>query len=218
MKQTEANIWDNIWARKNLWTSIIDLGRNIYNFFFKRVLRRYLSPKSRMLEIGCGSSTLSLSLASSIKELVGADISPEALDRSRREALNRGVSNVTFVLGDCRKLAFEPNFDFVWSQGLIEHFDDPGQIVGEHYRMLAPGGTALLSVPYKYSYHTLWYIITRPRLLRFLWPWTDQVFFSKQELLALGQQYCPSAQVFFLRPLFLGIVFLEMRKPKSVSV
>lgn len=216
MKQTEAKIWDDIWARRNLGSLIIDLGRNVYNFFFARVLRRYLGSQSRMLEIGCGSSTLSLSLAKDIRELVGVDISPEALERSGREALGRGVTNALFVLGDCRNLALNPHFDFVWSQGLIEHFDNPGEIVTEHYRMLAPGGTALLSVPYKYSYHTLWYKLTRPKSLRFLWPWTDQVFFSKTELLKLGKDATQNSQVFFLHPLALGIVMLEMRKPLDI--
>lgn len=204
--------WEGVWKRTTLLTHLINNGREIYNFFFRRQLRKYLNAQSAMLELGCGTSTLTLSLAPHIARLVGLDISDTALELSKKYAKNNGISNATFIKGDCFAVPFENEFDFVWSQGLIEHFDNSAAIVGEHYKALKSGGTALISVPYRYSYHYLWYVITRPKILRQFWPWTEQKFFTRNELLDLGRHISNSSKIIFLKPFFLGIMMLEIRK------
>lgn len=204
--------WEAIWKRRGLLDRFIDTGRDIYNWFFRRLLLRYLTPTSSVLEMGSGRASLTLSLANRIGSLTGVDISETAVEQSTQDALKRGLTNTRFLIDDCTKLALTERFDFVWSQGLLEHFEDPHTIASEHYRMLAPGGVALLSVPYKYSYHTIWYTLTRPTFLRFLWPWTEQIFYDKKELLAIGKTITPHARTYLLQPFPLGIVFLEMKR------
>jgi SAM-dependent methyltransferase len=41
----------------------------------------------------------------------------------------------------------EESFDLVYSSGLIEHFEDTRAVVGEHLRLLKPGGRLVLIVP-----------------------------------------------------------------------
>ncbi len=209
----QAGEWQAIWERKGLLDHIIDAGRTTYNFFFRRVLRRYLTPQSKVLELGCGRASLTLSLCSEIKELAGIDISDVAVQQASEYAKKHGIHNARFAVGDCTALNLGESFDFTWSQGLIEHFDDSRPITKAHYDALAPGGAALISVPYRYSYHAVWYILTRPALLRPLWPWTEQKFFNGKMLLALGKSITPHARVYFLQPFPLGIIFLELRKP-----
>jgi 2-polyprenyl-3-methyl-5-hydroxy-6-metoxy-1,4-benzoquinol methylase len=215
-KTTEqAEDWQSIWARRGLLDSTIDAGRSTYNHFFRALLRRHLTKESSLLEVGCGRASLTLSLAPEIKKLVGVDISEVAVEQTTAYAKEHGIKNATFFVDDCTKLSLTEKFDLVWSQGLLEHFDDPVIVAREHYNALAPGGTALMSVPYQYSYHTAWYHGTRPRMLRFLWPWTgvEQCFFNKRTLLAVGKQVTPSARVFTLQPFPLGIIILEFKKP-----
>lgn len=207
-----AQEWDVVWARKNFFGRTIDLGREVYNSFFRRLLRRYLRPSSTLLEIGCGTSTLTLSLAPEITSLTGVDISEEALERSRNKALEMKVTNAVFLNADCLNLSFKDAFDVVWSQGLLEHFDDPQTVVNEHFKALKPGGIALLSVPYRYSYHYVWYLLTRPACLRKFWPWTEQQFYTKKDLEAFGLKVTPHVRVFFLRPFLLGLALLELKK------
>lgn len=208
----QTSQWQEIWERQGLLDTVIDWGRSTYNWFFRRILRRYLTPCVAMLELGCGRASLSLSLCPEIKSLVGVDISDVAVEQASRSAQKQGIHNATFILDDCTKLATTERFDFVWSQGLLEHFEDPIVVAREHYRTLAPGGTALLSVPYKYSYFALWYVCTRPKIFRRLWPWTEQRFFTHRELLAVGRAVAPQARVFLLHPFLLGIIFLELHR------
>ena len=217
-KSTEqAEQWQEIWERHNAVDTVIDCGRTVYNFFFRRILRKYLTNSSNMIELGCGRASLSLSLVPEIGSLTGADISDVAVTQANSYALRKGLRNTRFIVADCTNLGsdFDEKFDFSWSQGLIEHFDDSTAITGQHYTSLRPGGVALISVPYRYSYHNVWYTLTRPRLLLRFWPWTEQKFFDKKTLLALGKSITPHSRVFLLQPFPLGIVFLEMQKPAT---
>ena len=214
----QAGEWQAVWSRKGGFVdSVIDLGRTIYNLFFRRILRRYITKDTRMLELGSGRASLSLSICKEIKSLYGVDISDVALKQASASAESLGVSNAKFIIGDCTKLNIDDKFDFVWSQGLIEHFDDPTLVAREHYKALVPGGVVLISVPYKYSYHTIWYKMSRPKLLRWLWPWegTEQRFFNHKELTRVGRAITPHFRVFLMQPFPLGIIFLEMRKPSN---
>jgi len=214
----QAGEWQAVWSRKGGFVdSVIDLGRTIYNLFFRRILRRYITKDTRMLELGSGRASLSLSICKEIKSLYGVDISDVALKQASASAESLGVSNAKFIIGDCTKLNIDDKFDFVWSQGLIEHFDDPTLVAREHYKALVPGGVVLISVPYKYSYHTIWYKMSRPKLLRWLWLWegTEQRFFNHKELSDVGTAITPHFRVFLMQPFPLGIIFLEMRKPSN---
>ncbi|MFA6294909.1 MAG: class I SAM-dependent methyltransferase [Candidatus Paceibacterota bacterium] len=211
-KEKHRDVWQKIWQRKNISSRIIDYGRSAYNGFFRRLLKKHLNKETRLLELGCGTSTLTISLANEIKSLVGLDISPEALRLSREHSRELGAMNTEFIEGDCLNVPFENEFDIVWSQGLIEHFDNPATVVEQHYRALKPGGTVLISVPYKWSYIMPWYLITRPKIFRSFWPWTDQIFFTKKDLLAIGKSITPHSKTYLLQPFLLGIVILEIKK------
>ncbi len=216
----EANVeesggsWEAIWKRRNLMSAAINGGRHVYNGFFRRLMRRHITPQTRLLELGCGTSTLTVSLAKEVAEVVGLDISPEALELSKKAAEKAGATNTRFVIGDCLNIPreYENAFDVVWSQGLMEHFENPLLVAQQHFRALKKGGVALISVPYRLSFYTPWYWLTRPKLLRPLWPWTEQVFFTKKQLKAIGGAIVPSPKVYLLQPFFLGIVILELKK------
>lgn len=209
----QAPEWENIWKRQNALDQFIDAGRTVYNWFFRRLLLRHVTKDSTLLEMGCGRASLTLSLCPHIKKLVGVDISDTAVQQATAAAARLGYTNASFIIDDCTDLSLSERFNAVWSQGLLEHFDDPITVAREHYRALAPGGVALLSVPYKYSYHSVWYGLTRPKVLRRFWPWTEQRFFDHKELREVGNAVAPHVRTYLLSPFPLGIILLEMRRP-----
>ncbi len=212
--------WNKVWLRGGLLTRLVSLGRNFYNLFFKNLLLKYIKPETNLIELGCGTAGLGLLLASNFDKYHGVDISPVIIESARNDARRKGIDNMTFSVADCRNLGqeYENKFDLAWSQGLIEHFDNPGVVVQSHIQAVKPGGTVLISVPYKYSYHVLWYKFTRPRILRRFWLWTEQRFFSHKELGELGRQSGFPYRVFLLPPsvlgFFLGIIILEISKKR----
>src|ERR1700751_4418018 len=53
-----------------------------------------------VLDVGCGEAAISLTLAELGYTTVGLDLSPTAIDLARREAEQRGLTNVTFEVAD----------------------------------------------------------------------------------------------------------------------
>jgi 2-polyprenyl-3-methyl-5-hydroxy-6-metoxy-1,4-benzoquinol methylase len=114
----------------------------------QRLLGTYIRPGMDVLEIGFAPGKQLAYVAS----VFGARVT--GLDSSRRGV---GVAKTLFDrLGIEADLRCEDvfsttlpsnNFDFVYSAGLIEHFDDPRPLVRRHVEFLKPGGTTVMLVP-----------------------------------------------------------------------
>ncbi len=198
MKVT-AQDWDQVWKSKSILMKILDNMRQIFTeSLYKKVFQPYINKNTKILELGCGSSTTSLYIAPKIKQFTGLDTSNEALSLSKLNAKKLNVKNAKFVKGDCFHIPFKDNsFDIVWSQGLLEHFDNPQGIMNEAIRTTKKNGYIITIVPATFSFHKLWYIITRPKLLRKLWPWTKQKFFTQKRLNALIDNRVDLKKIFY---------------------
>lgn len=70
----------------------------------------------RTLELGCGTGTNAVYLASEGFDVTAVDISPLAIHRAQERARASGV-NVRFILADLREFRPERPFDFVFDRG-----------------------------------------------------------------------------------------------------
>lgn len=221
MNDSRKNSWEKIWKKKGPFEKIIDLGRSVYSYFYSRVILKYSNPGTEVAELGCGTATTAILLSKKIKKYTGLDYSQAAVDLASENLKNAGVENSEIIQMDALNIPLEQmnRFDLVWSAGLIEHFPDYAQIIRSHYDLAKPnGGIILLAVPYQYSYHYLWYLLTRNRYLNRFWPWenTDMKLLRKKELLEAGLKVSPNAKVRFLSPsaigFILGIIVLEIKR------
>jgi SAM-dependent methyltransferase len=77
----------------------------------------------------------------------GVDVS---IDVVREAARVLRAHRPGFAVGDVRAIPFrEGSVDAVYSMGTIEHFEEYAQAVREIFRVLKPGGTAIVGVPNK---------------------------------------------------------------------
>lgn len=101
-----------------------------------------------VLEIGCAPGKqlayIGKFLGASIS---GLDYSEKGIELSRR-FLRKLNMEADLRCEDILSTTFHPgSFDVVYSQGVIEHFDNPENIVRHHIQMLKSTGVSLMLVP-----------------------------------------------------------------------
>ena len=58
-----------------------------------------------MLDMYCGAGTISLFLAKAAKQVIGAEIIPEAVENARENARRNGIENADFICADASEAA-----------------------------------------------------------------------------------------------------------------
>lgn len=107
-------------------------------------LTNSLRPGSRVLEVAPGPGYLAIELAQAGHVVVGLDISKTFVEIARENAREQSA-NVDFQLGDAAHMPLESaSFDLVVCRAAFKNFAEPAQSLKEMYRVLKPGGSALI--------------------------------------------------------------------------
>ncbi|KJX95688.1 ubiquinone biosynthesis methyltransferase UbiE like protein [Zymoseptoria brevis] len=108
-------------------------------------LQPYLSAGQKIIDIGCGVGSITIDLAQRTPDghVLGIDKDP-AIEVARKEALNQGIKNVDFMVGDATNLQelAANSFDVAHCHQVLLHLGDPVQALKEIHRILLPGGLA----------------------------------------------------------------------------
>lgn len=103
----------------------------------------------RVLEIGFAPGNMLAWVAKSLgAQVAGLDFSVIGVQASRKLFEVWGLPG-DLHCEDIRATTLLPEtFDLVYSQGFIEHFEDPTEMVRRHVLLLKPGGRALITIPH----------------------------------------------------------------------
>lgn len=208
-------LWEKCWKEQNSLFNIIGFGRRIYNFFLFRFIKKYINEKTDFLEFGCGTASLGIKIAEKVNSYTGIDFEQNILRGACADFERAGLKNYCFEVKNVLNFESKKKFDIVWSQGFIEHFDDPSFLICKHLKMLKEGGRAVMSVPARYSYHHFWYMLTRFKLFRRFWPWPDAIFISKKMFSGFMEKLNINSsryEVVYLKPRILGLLILIVDK------
>ena len=163
---TEVDFWNRAWSgdiRLRLPSPWIVSTRDL-----QRLIARYVQAGQDVLEIGCAPGKILAWVAANFHAQVsGLDYSPRGFDQARRLFAALRIP-ADLRCEDLRQTTFpRERFDLVYSIGVIEHFDDPREVVRNHLSLVRPGGTALMTVPnYRGIYGTCQQYFDRELLLR----------------------------------------------------
>ena len=104
-----------------------------------------LAPGRRVLDAGCGTGYGAEMLAAAgAASVMGVDSAAAVVEAARARAGGR----LAFERADVARLPCDDgSFDLVTCFEVIEHVPDPGAVLGELRRVLAPGGVLAISSP-----------------------------------------------------------------------
>jgi ubiquinone/menaquinone biosynthesis C-methylase UbiE len=108
-------------------------------------IARQLPSDVDVLEVAPGPGFLAIELARlGSYRIVGLDISKSFVRIATENASKAGVE-VTFREGNVSSMPFEANsFDFIYCRAAFKNFSAPVQALHEMYRVLKPGGKAVI--------------------------------------------------------------------------
>jgi SAM-dependent methyltransferase len=98
-----------------------------------------------ILEVGCGDGSFTRTLAEHSSRVTAVDLSASQIARNTQI-----LPQINFLQHDvAQPLPFaNEEFEVIWCSEVLEHLFDPVFAMREIYRVLAPGGRALITVPY----------------------------------------------------------------------
>src|SRR3989344_1012288 len=118
---------------------------NILNF-----LGKHLKPGMKILDVGCGAGTIDLYLGKIVYEVVGVDISGQAIQAARNTAKTLGVNGVRFFKKNLESESLDfGKFDLIICSEILEHLGDHEMIFKKILVHLRRGGLVMVTVPSK---------------------------------------------------------------------
>lgn len=99
------------------------------------------AQKQLAIDLASGPGTYARPLASRVRHVIGADLTPAMVEKARAEAARDGISNIEFVCADIYALPFANGAAGIVSCGYaFHHMTDPLRALAEMARVAQPRG------------------------------------------------------------------------------
>lgn len=102
-------------------------------YFFKLLLKKYITPETRLLDVGCGHKAYGAEYYKKAKWRVGVDPDTEAL--AANELMDEKILSKIEDLP-----VFAEKFDLVISQFVLEHIENPDEVIKKISAATKSGG------------------------------------------------------------------------------
>ncbi|MEO8111165.1 MAG: class I SAM-dependent methyltransferase [Ginsengibacter sp.] len=124
------------------------------NYYSVREILRQTNKNAKILEVGSGLGYLTYAVTQSGYDIIGLDISMDAVKRAENQF------GAHYVCGDVYQYALDnpAAFDLVILTEVIEHLPDPVNFCDALINLLKPGGKLIITTPNKSAFpqHEYW--------------------------------------------------------------
>ncbi len=140
-----SDFWRDLYKERNVFAFIHQQRHTVALSFFDELR---LPTEARILEIGCGAGWFSIDLARRGYTVEATDTADAMIGMVAKHSADAGVAGKIHVqTADVHHLQFADNsFDFLVALGVISWLHDADQGLREMFRILKPGGTAIITV------------------------------------------------------------------------
>lgn len=104
-------------------------------------------PPARIAEFGCGTGWLGLLFAERGYEIVGVDISPDAIAIAEQLRDARQLTNATYHVADYEDIRIDPPVDYVLFHDALHHAESEIAALRAAHAALVPGGAVFCIEP-----------------------------------------------------------------------
>jgi len=104
-------------------------------------------PPRSLLDLGCGAGWTSIFLARAGYEVLGVDISADAIALARGAAGEGGAAGASFTVADYEGFKADRLFDYVLFYDALHHAEDERAAIAAAYGALKPGGVMFAFEP-----------------------------------------------------------------------
>ena len=140
----DARFWNGV-ARKYATHRIKDMAG------YERTLaraRELLDRSATVLEIGCGTGTTALKIASSVKRLIATDVSSEMIAIAQEKAAAEACANVEFITASAERAPGSAGtYDAVLAFNALHLIGNRATALAHIHRLLKPGGLLISKTP-----------------------------------------------------------------------
>mgnify|MGYP006282818825 FL=1 len=135
---------------KTLWNRVAksyDRQTQVYAYAYEQSIHKalqHIEADSSVLEIGCGTGTITFGIAGQAKNVEAIDISERMIEVAGEKAKQNGITHIHFQVGDAYHLPYEnESFDVILLFNILHVVKDCQTVLKEAYRLLKPGGKLL---------------------------------------------------------------------------
>jgi ubiquinone/menaquinone biosynthesis C-methylase UbiE len=159
-----SDFWSrNVNAERLMGRTVSDELRGTNTYFEDLETQRYRSHRhlpgwiesmrsgATVLEVGCGVGLDSVRMARHGLRVTAVDLTVVGVSTANKRAAENEIE-AAYACADAEHLPFpDATFDYVYSFGVMHHAPDTQRCIDEAFRVLQPGGQALIMLYHRHS-------------------------------------------------------------------
>lgn len=125
-----------------------EISRQYYDESIKNKIieKQILKPDMTAVDLGSGDGYISRAVAGIVKKVIAIDISGEMLEQLQKKAAQNAIKNIETIETEAQEVPLQDSTaDIVFANMFLHHIEDPEEIIHEIFRIVKPGGMAVVS-------------------------------------------------------------------------
>lgn len=123
------------------------LSEVLYPYELSLLQQQGLTQGMSFLDAGCGGGHVSLMVAGMVGDagrVTGVDFDKDIIELDRKEAIERGVTNVSYEVLSAYDMQYAGEFDMAYARFLLSHLIEPLSVLKKMVASVKPGGRVIV--------------------------------------------------------------------------